>query len=162
MLDFQIKRCTRKCHVTEEQFHPGDVFYSVLVSEGAEVLRRDYSEAAWPGPPEGALGWWKSRMPKPSATKINWAPNDILLLYFDQLSSEVSQRDMRYVLALLMIRRRILRLVDTLKTPEGVEQMVLYCPKNDNEYQVVVTSPGSRRIDELQQSITALLFKDAA
>lgn len=69
---------------------------------------------------------------------------------------------MRYVLALLMIRRRILRLVDTLVTPEGVEQMVLYCPKNENEYQVVVTSPESTRIDELQQSITALLFKDAA
>jgi hypothetical protein len=162
MLGFQFKRCTRRCHVTEEQFQAGDVFYSVLVSEGAEVLRRDYSEGAWPGSPEGALGWWKSRMPKPSATRIHWAPNDILLHYFDQLSSEVSQRDMRYVLALLMVRRRIMRLVDTLKTPEGVEQMVLYCPKNENEYQVVVTSPGSTRIDELQQSITALLFKDAA
>ena len=161
MLDFQIKRCTRRCHVTGEQFHPGDVFYSVLVSEGAEVLRRDYSEGAWPGPPEGVLGWWKSRMPKPSATKIHWAPNDILLHYFDQLSSELSQQDMRYVLALLMVRRRILRVVDTLTTG-GVEQMVLHCPKNENEYQVVVTRPGRKRIDELQQSITALLFKDAA
>ncbi|MEE2989476.1 MAG: hypothetical protein VX715_02610 [Planctomycetota bacterium] len=161
MLDFQIKRCTRQCHVSGEQFHPGDVFFSVLVSEGPEVLRRDYSEAAWPGPPEQSLGWWKSRMPKPSATKIHWAPNDILLHYFDQLSSELSQQDMRYVLALLMVRRRILRVVDTLTTG-GIEQMVLHCPKNENEYQVVVTQPGSARIDELQQSITALLFKDAA
>jgi len=62
---------------------------------------------------------------------------------------------------LLMVRRRILRVVDTLTTG-GIEQMVLHCPKNENEYQVVVTQPGSARIDELQQSITALLFKDAA
>ena len=161
MLDFHIKRCTRRCHVSGEPFQSGDFFFSVLVSEGAEVLRRDYSEAAWPGPPEEALGWWKSRMPKPSATKIHWAPNDILLHYFDQLSSELPQQDMRYVLALLMVRRRIMRVVDTLIT-DGVEQMVLHCPKNENEYQVVVTRPGRQRIDELQQSITALLFKDAA
>ena len=38
MLDFHIRRCTRQCHVSGEQFHPGDVFFSVLVSEGAEVL----------------------------------------------------------------------------------------------------------------------------
>jgi hypothetical protein len=162
MLDFHIKKCTRQCHVSEEPFKPGEFFYSVLVPKGAEVLRQDYSEGVWQGPSEGALGWWKSRMPEPSATRIHWAPNDILLHYFDQLSSEISQQDIRYVLSLLMIRRRIMRLVDTVKSPEGVEQMVLYCPKNDNEYRVTVTGPTRERMDQVQQSLTALLFKDAA
>ena len=65
------------------------------------------------GPPEGTIGWWKSQVPDSHSTKMHWAPNDVILHYFEQLEGNTEKADMRYVLALLMVRRRIVRLEET-------------------------------------------------
>ena len=62
-------RCSRRCRGTGREFQSGDVFYSVLIAEGASVVRHDYGVDAWQGPPEGAIGWWISKMPDPSCTE---------------------------------------------------------------------------------------------
>ncbi|MEM7313137.1 MAG: hypothetical protein AAF497_08290, partial [Planctomycetota bacterium] len=93
MLDFEVKRCTRKCSATDEALKPGEDFYSVLVAEGAEVVRRDFSQAAWSGPPENHIGWWKSRMPDPDEKKVDWAPSDVILHYFQQLGERPESAD---------------------------------------------------------------------
>jgi hypothetical protein len=82
----------------------------MLEVSGAEVIRKDYCNDAWTGPSEIALGWWRTRVPEPTAKKIKLAPNDVLLELFDQIASAPEQEDTRYVLALLLIRRRVLRL----------------------------------------------------
>lgn len=81
----------------------------MLLAEGAELRRLDYSTAAWKGPPEKAAGWWKSRMPEAAARRMHWAPNDVMLHFFEQLENQPEQADMRFVLALLLIRRRVFR-----------------------------------------------------
>ena len=109
-MDFDVQRCTRHCAESGKQFEPEETFYSILVSEGADVVRRDFSEGAWQGPPAGVLGWWKSQMPSRDASKLNWAPNDVMLHLFDELENDPTNHDMRYVLTLLLIRRRVMRL----------------------------------------------------
>ena len=162
MLDFEVQRCTRRCAKTERELRPGEPFFSVLVSEGSQVVRYDYCEEAWEAPPEGTIGFWKSQMPEPNATRINWAPNDVMLDYFQRLETDAAKQDVRYVLALLMIRRRVLRLEDTENVDPGGEVMVLYCSRNETEYKVAVVSPGQERIQEIQQELAQLLFADAA
>ena len=162
MIDFEIQRCTRRCAKTQREFKPGEPFYSVLVPDGAEIRRHDYSAEAWDGPPEDAVGWWKSQMPDANAHKMHWAPNDVMLHYFQQLEGQPGKEDIRYVLALLMIRRRIVRLEATETDPQGREIMVLYCPRGEVEYRVPVTAPAGPRVDEIQQELAALLFADAS
>ncbi len=160
MLDFQVQRFTRRCCETERQFEPGDTVYSVLLAQGGDVIRKDYSQQAWSGPPEGSIGWWKSQVPDAHAAKMHWAPNDVILHYFEQLEDCAEKADMRYVLALLMIRRRIVRLEDT-ETDDGQgEVFVLYCPRNEREYRVKVVVPPEPRIGEIQNELAELLFAD--
>jgi len=109
LLDFEVQRCSRRCATTDRALEPGDLCYSVLEVSGAEVLRKDFSADAWSGAPDGALSWWKSRIPEPTAKKIKLAPNEVLLELFDQLADQPEQADLRYVLALLLVRRRVLR-----------------------------------------------------
>ena len=111
LLDFEVQRCTRRCAATDRALEPGDVCYSVLEMNGADVVRKDFCAEAWNGPPEAAFGWWRSRMPEPTAKKIKLAPNDVLLELFDQLADRPDQQDLRYVLTLLLVRRRVLRLM---------------------------------------------------
>jgi hypothetical protein len=158
MLDFEVHRCTRKCCETEAILQPGDAFYSALVAQGSHVIRKDYCAAAWTGPPAGSLGWWKSHVPDIHSHRMHWAPNDVILHYFEQLDEVESQADMRYVLALLMIRRRIVRLEDTQCDQSHGEVFVLYCPRNEREYRVVVASLTPRRVEEIQNQLAELLF----
>jgi hypothetical protein len=158
MLDFEVHRCSRMCCETEAILQPGDVFYSALVAQGSQVIRKDYCAAAWTGPPAGSLGWWKSQVPDVHSRRMHWAPNDVILHYFEQLEDEGSQADMRYVLALLMIRRRIVRLEDTERDAQDREVFVLYCPRNEREYRVVVTHLSPPRVDEIQHQLADLLF----
>jgi hypothetical protein len=161
MVDFEIQRCSRRCAKTDQEFAPGDRFYSVLVAEGAEVVRYDYSQAAWEGPPAEAIGWWRSQMPEPNARRANWAPNDVMLDYFQQLEAQPDKADVRYILTLLMVRRRVLRLEDSEVDPDGQEKMVVFCPRNETEYHVSVVSPGKARAKEIQDELARLLFADA-
>jgi hypothetical protein len=162
MIDFDIQRCTRRCARTDRELLPEEVFYSVLASEGSEVVRHDYCEEAWTEPPEGAVGWGKSQMPAANANKMHWAPNDVMLHYFQELETNPTKADVRFILALLLIRRRIVRLEDRETDSEGQELMVVFCPKNETEYKVVTVPPTGARINEIQDELARLLFADAA
>ncbi len=162
MLDFEIQRCTRRCAKTERDFRPGDTFYSVLSAAGSQVVRMDYSEEAWTGAPDNIIGWWKSRMPEPHINRVLWAPNDVMLQYFEELNDADQLADERYVLALLLLRRRIVRLQETEQDPAGNGIMTLYCPKNEREYKVPVVPPGEDRVQQIQEKLAGLLFADGA
>jgi hypothetical protein len=170
LLDFEVQRCTRCCAATERPLEPGDECYSVLEIAGAEVVRKDFCAEAWKGAPETALGWWKSRVPEPTVKKIKLAPNDVLLELFDQLHDKSEQHDLRYVLGLLLVRRRVLRVdvTDTSAHNEHVtglnhtaETMTLYCPKRDSTHEVTVAMPNGERINEIQQQLSELLVSGA-
>ena len=162
MVDFEIQKCTRRCAKTEREFCPGETFYSVLIAESASVVRYDYAAEAWEEPPENAMGWWKSQMPEPNAKKVNWAPNDVMLHYFEQLANDPTKVDVRYVLALLMIRRRVVRLDETRRDEFEQEVMVLYCPKNEKEYLIPILVPTGERVKDIQDELSRLLVADAA
>jgi hypothetical protein len=159
MLDFEIQRFTRRCAKTNREFEAGEEYYSCLVAEGPSVVRYDYCVQAWEEPPSGAIGWWKSRIPEPTSHKMHWAPDDVMLGYFLQLDGKPECEDVRYVLALLMIRRRMLRLEEASHV-DGEELLRLFCPRNESEYSVRVVIPPAERIDEIQNDLAKLLHAD--
>ncbi len=132
----------------------------MLEVQGADVVRKDYCTESWSGAPEGAFGWWKARIPEPTAKKIKLAPNDVLLELFDQLADSAEQSDLRYVLTLLLIRRRVLR-IDLGANDSEQNRMTVYCPKRDASFEVAVHMPTSERIDEIQNQLSELLVADA-
>ncbi len=157
MMDYEVERCTRHCAGTGRQLQPGETFYSVLVPEGRQIRRLDYSAEAWQGPPPKAIAWWKSQVPGKSTSRIHWAPDEVLLDYFEQLETEPSEWDKRYILALLLLRRRIVRLEDSLRNDQGQEILLLACPRRQMEYRVLVVPPSSDRTLQIQEELMALL-----
>jgi hypothetical protein len=86
----------------------------------------------------------------------------VMLDYFQQLEEQSGKEDVRYILTLLMIRRRILRLEDSEFDEDGVEKMVVFCPRNETEHRVPVVSPDPDRASEIQDELARLLFADAS
>ena len=160
-MDYEIGRCTRHCTATDRELKPGEEFFSVIVAEGAELQRYDYSLEAWEGPPEGAVGCWKSQMPDLGAKRMHWAPNDVMLQYFEELQQQPERQDTRYVLALLLIRRRVMRLEEGQQDEQGREVMVLYCPRRETTYKVPAVTPDEARASQIQEELAELLFAKA-
>lgn len=155
-MDYEIERSAKCCTSTGREFAPGEPFFSALFASGAELKRCDYSKEAWQGPPQGNVGWWKSQMPDQTARRSYWAPNDVLLNFFDELAQQPERSDMRYVLALLLVRRRVMRMEEQ-HDDEGREKLMLYCPRRDISYEVPAVAPDAARVEEIQQVLTKLL-----
>jgi hypothetical protein len=157
MLDYEVQRCSRRCAATDRELKDGEICFSVLMADGSGVVRRDYSIDAWQGPPENALGWWKSTIVDPQAGRLHWAPNDVMLNYFERLEGDASAEDTRYCLALLLVRRRVLRLEGSEPDPSGKNVLQLHCGRNDVHYRVVEVSPPPERAAAIQQQLAELL-----
>jgi hypothetical protein len=161
-MDYEVQRCTRRCAASGRELADGETFYSVLLADGNAVRRVDYASEAWTGPPTSdVLGWWRSQMPTREQKKGRLAPNDVLLGYFHELDHQPHEQDTRYVLALLLVRRRVLRLEETQSAPDGRNELVLYCPREDATYRVRDASPDEARVAEIQRRLSELLYADA-
>lgn len=157
MVDYEIQRCSRRCAATDRELKDGEVCYSVLTAEGSAVVRRDYSREAWQGPPENALGWWQTTIVDPNAGRLQWAPGDVMLNYFERLLDDPVAADARYVLALLLVRRRILRVEGNETNEAGQGVLHLSCSKSEQEYRVAEVMPTPDRVAEIQQQLADLL-----
>src|SRR5205085_11369199 len=106
------------------------------------------------------VGWWKSHLPSPNSRRLHWAPNDVMLELLDELGEQSDKFDMRYVLALLLVRRRVARLEETETDEQGREVMVLYCPRREATYRILSMTPSDERAHEIQNELADLLFAD--
>ena len=158
MLDFDVKRCTRKCATSGRDLNPGETIYSTLVADGGEVKRLDYAAEEWQGPSEGVISWWQFTIPDNQGAKVQWAPSDVIRKYFKALAERDDNHDKRYILALLMVRRRMMRLEESEKDEQGAERLVLYCPKDEQEYFAPIVEPTAERARVIQDELAELLF----
>jgi hypothetical protein len=156
-LDFDLQTCTRHCASSGRELLPGEAFYTVLRQVGREVERADYATDVWTTPPADCLAWWKSQLPLPDQKKPTWAPNDVMLQLFESLAHDPAQADLRYVLSLLLVQRRILKVEASTRDAQGVEQLTLYCPRQETTYQLPAIVPAAERIQSIQQQIGQLL-----
>jgi hypothetical protein len=156
-MEYEVQHSTRRCSATGKEFAPGETYYSMLLAEGANLKRLDFSSDAWQGPQADAIGWWKSRIPDRNANKKHWAPNDVMLHFWDELADQLDKQDMRYILTLLLIRRRVFRLEEEGRDQEGRELLTVYCPRRETTYQIPAILPDQARIDQIQQELSALL-----
>jgi hypothetical protein len=160
-MDYEVQRFTRHCAATGRESAPGEEYYTALVVEGAEVRRVDFSLEAWQGPPERSLGSWKSRVPLPDAKRPRLAPHEVLLEMFAGLEGVEEKADMRLVMALLLVRRRVLKLEKQETDQAGHETLVLFNPRDEATYRVAGVMPEGARAQEIQDELSRLLYAGA-
>ncbi len=104
----------RRCCRTGRELKPGDVYFAALVRTEEGLVRLDFAPEAWQGPPANAIGYWRGRVPVP-ARRRRRIDDATALRLFEQLEQTAGEdhrlRLVRYLLALHLMRRRILRLV---------------------------------------------------
>jgi len=158
LLDFEVRNCSRVCASTGRALEPGDVYFSVLEVHGAELSRSDYCAEAWKRPPETCLGWWRSRVPTKDDAQPQLAPVDVLINLFVALAERPDDAPFRYLLALLLLRRRVLRREDVQRDAQDQETWLLYCPRRRERFELAVAEPNEQDAERLQQRMIDLLY----
>ena len=114
-MDYHLKPPSKICAGTGQPLAPGSICHSVLVENNGSLVRLDFSDDGWQGPPEGHIGYWKTVVPSVFDPKTQRLDPDTALRYFEQLNEEASPDSdrQRYVLALVLLQQRRLRLDNT-------------------------------------------------
>jgi hypothetical protein len=161
-MDLKLHRPRGACAVTGRPFVPGELFYSALVRVGGDLDRLDVAAEAWTGPPDRALAWWRSAYPAADAAGPELAPVDVLLDVLEELEGRAEDEPLRYLLALQLVRRRALRVVDTPAGQEGAETLVVACRKREREYRVPIVPPAEATAAGVEQRLMTLLWSGGA
>ena len=107
---------------------------------------------------EGAIGWWKQTVPQLESGKIYWAPDEVLLSYFRSLMKLPQQAEAAYVMALLMVQKRLLTLKDSVLEDET--KLVLRERKSGEIFEVIQQNIAPERIKQLEEELCENLFSD--
>jgi hypothetical protein len=167
MQEYTIQRSTRKCSHDHRAFEPNERYYSVVVQIGSELIRKDLGQDHWQGPPPDTIGWWVNQMPAKKNGKLTPAPASVLLDTLERLCESPDNAELAYVLALLLVRRRILAEVesDTESLPinedDEPSSITLTHAADDRTLVVGVCQPSPDRAESLQQKLIELLYCDS-
>jgi hypothetical protein len=165
--DWKFRSRSHQCCYTGEPFADGEQFYTCIFidpqSDG--YLRRDYSSKNWKlirknlDPPP--FSFWKSTYEAPQAEGKTEA--------IESHSAEATLRRMidegdpatenaRYILALMLERKKTLRPVDEKESDSGGGRLIIYEHKESGEI-FIVTDPQLKLddIEAIQTEVAALL-----
>ncbi len=161
-MDLKLHRPHGACALTGRPFVAGEPFHSALVRGKGSLDRIDVAPEAWTGPPDGTLAWWRSTYPAPDAAGPALAPVEVLLDVLEELDGRPDDEPLRYLLALQLVRRRVVKIVDD-PPAASPDALLLACRKRDCEYRVRIVSPQEAVAAGVEARLNALLWSgDAA
>lgn len=145
--NYEIQGPARTCAATGQELKPGDRFYGVLADEDGRFVRRDFAALAWKGPPAGVVAYWAGRIPTSDRPKKPTFNDELLADCFRHLAGTVEpdRQKFRYVVALLLMRRKRLKFEDTRRLPDGTNVLVVRDAKSGERQEV-----ADPRLDEVE------------
>jgi hypothetical protein len=158
MTDYEIQASTRRCAQTGRELRPGERFYSVLLDEQGKLVRKDYSQEAWHGPPDGAFGFWLSRVPEEGGPRRPPIDDEMLVDCFHRLEgqTDAGRVNFRYVVALLLMRRRRFKFEEA-QVREGQEILSLRCTRTRTVYEVINPRLTEAEMAAVQEEVFKVL-----
>ena len=158
MTDYQIQPNTRRCAVTGRGLREGERFYTALVQEGDHFLRKDFAGEAWQGPPPGSFSFWTGKVPRADENPRPRFDDDLLEECFHRLDgqNEPGKLNFRYVIALLLMRRKRLKF-DQIVKDGGEEKICVTCASNGEKYQIVNPRLGDEEMARVQEEVFRVL-----
>lgn len=157
-MEYHFPPLGKTCSATGKPLAPGSLCRSVLLEQNGQQVRKDFSPEGWQGPPAGAIGYWITHVPERTGPpKLD---PEQLMRYFEQLTEEASpsQDETRYLLALMLLQLRRLKL-EQIRSEDDGDVLVLIGTRGEGTFEVPHLQLGDADISERQ---TALRFQLAS
>jgi|GEM_PF-211585 len=157
--DWEFSKSTGRCSATGRAFAEGESYYVVLFERRDGFERLDYSEESWTGPPAECFCFWRARVlvreKKPSVIAIDQEILLQLFLRLEDAESEMKQQ-FRFVLGLLLMRKRRLKFEQTLRDGEK-EYWQMRLVREQSIHRVLNPHLTDAQVEALSEQLTAIL-----
>jgi hypothetical protein len=157
--DWNIRSRAEACDATGKGFAEGETFHTALYREGDGFLRRDLCEEAWASlaadPQQPPFSSWRSKFEPPAPPPPEPLPRDDAEGMLRRLleSNDPAHTNTRYLLAVMLERKRILR-----PQPSADKGILVYERAGTGET-FLIADPNLSLSDlaRVQEEVTALL-----
>ncbi|MDX2079167.1 MAG: hypothetical protein SFU53_00125 [Terrimicrobiaceae bacterium] len=155
--DWEIKSRSHSCSRTGREFEPGEIFYTLLIREPGGFRREDLCEEAWQERNDNIqpFSFWRSKYEPPTPPPPEPLPKDDAEGLLRRLVAEndPAYLNVRYILALMLERKRLLRPVES-----GDDDMLVYEHVATGET-IVLANPhlSLEQIPAVQREVSSLL-----
>lgn len=159
MTDYEIQPLSLHCAQTGRELKPGETYFSALTLSPEGFRRLDYSAEVWQGPPDGTVAFWRSKVPSDSRGKRRQLVDDsVVLEFFERLdgAADATKQNFRYILALLLLRKKVLKLTSVLREGAG-EILVLRAAASSAEHRVVDPGLTEVQLEAVQAEVEKVL-----
>lgn len=163
MSSWSFSRRRGQCTACERDFTDGEPHYSALSIEGEELARRDLCRACWKARADergGLLFWWRTHheVGRSKGLALNLEAIEGLFLGLEG-RAEQRLRELRYVLCLLLMRKRRLKIERIERSAEG-ESMLVRRPRRKEALRVFVFDFDAERMAELREELRRVFDSD--
>ncbi|MCW8131634.1 MAG: hypothetical protein KIS92_14910 [Planctomycetota bacterium] len=140
--DWRIAKSNLQCKACETRFKVGDTYYSLLRDQGNEFERNDFCPACFQEhAAAGVYSFWKTTVPEEEEEAKPKAVLDVasVLEFFRRLAAESDPQRVafRYVLALMLTRKKVLRLKGGDRNAQGADVLLFSEGRGGETHEVV-------------------------
>ena len=163
---YQVARSTGRCESSGVELPPGTTCIAALCddSESDGFRRIDYSLEAWEGGarPEALFSHWRTSVPESNARQRILVGDDVLIDLLERLEGEEKpkRQAFRFVIALVLLRKRLVRFDRREETPEGVMWHLSGRGEVQDTWTVLDPSLGDDDIVDLHEQLGEVLQGD--
>lgn len=159
--DWEIRKRSDTCTLTQRPFRDGEFFFTALYRDGSGFRREDVSEDAWAArPPEPRpFSFWRSKFempPPPPPEPLAKQDAEGILRRLIAENAE-STRNARYILALMLERKRLLKPMPS----EDPDVLVYEHAQSGETFLIPNPRLSLDQVPEVQREVSALLGEAA-
>jgi len=157
-VDWKIEKSQLRCGGCEAGFEEEADYFSALEDTGTEFVRKDFCPNCWPGQHEAGhfFSFWKARVPRKEEPRRLLVDNSILFQCFLRISDQDQRRHFRYLLALILTRKKVLRF-QTIRREGGQEFWVLRYPKEGLTFEVLNPKLTPEELEQTKAELNEIL-----
>ena len=161
MAEWEINKPLGQCYGTGRKITYGEEYFGALVETEEGLQRRDFCADYWESQQPDVFCYWKTRLPKPGQKKQLFIDDKMLMAFFERLEKETEQEkiDFRFVLSLILMRKRILKYNAT-RIEEGKEIWHLRVVGDKQNVEVINPHLDEEQIEQLSSQIGEILQTD--
>ncbi len=161
MNEWEINKPLGQCYGTERKIEYGEEYFAALVETEDGLQRRDFCADYWEDQKPDVFCYWKTRLPEPGQKRQLFVDDQMLMAFFERLGKETEQEkiNFRFVLALILMRKRILKYDETInKDDKEIWRLRIVGEKNIVE--IVNPHLDEEQVEQLSSQIGEILHAD--
>ncbi|MFA5865932.1 MAG: hypothetical protein WC975_14765 [Phycisphaerae bacterium] len=156
-------RRTGSCCKCQKNFAELEPYYATLGETAQGFQRLEFCQGCWTDEfGREAFSFWQARVPKKDEKKKLFVDDAVLVDFFRRLteSGDESKNGFCFVLALILMRKRILKYVSTRQKDGEQEIWIMKLSGEEKEYNIPNPNLDDQQIEQIRTELSTVLAGD--